>query len=71
MSAKFSGCLADKKTKAKVERDVAFGTANDVHGTPTLFVNGQRAEVSAAPEQIRSLIREASAPPLLPFRAAR
>ena len=59
--AKFTSCLSDKKTAAKVQQDVAFGTAHGVHGTPTLFVNGRRADVSAAPEQIRSLIREASA----------
>jgi protein-disulfide isomerase len=59
--ARFSGCMADKKTAAKIDRDVAFGTANGVRGTPTIFVNGRRADVGAAPEQIRSLIREASA----------
>jgi protein-disulfide isomerase len=59
--ARFHACLADKKTAAKVARDVAFGTANGVRGTPTIFVNGRRADVGAAPEQIRSLIREASA----------
>jgi protein-disulfide isomerase len=57
--ARFNGCLADKKTADKVARDVAFGTANGVRGTPTIFVNGKRADVGAAPEQLRSLIREA------------
>jgi protein-disulfide isomerase len=57
---RFAACIDDKKTAAKIERDVAFGTANGVHETPTLFVNGQRADVANAPEQIRSLIREAS-----------
>jgi protein-disulfide isomerase len=60
--ARFTSCLADKKTAARVQRDVAFGTANGVRGTPTIFVNGRRADVGAAAEQIRSLIREASAP---------
>jgi protein-disulfide isomerase len=59
--ARFSGCLADKGTAARIERDVAFGTANGVRGTPTIFVNGRKADVGAAPEQIRSLIREAGA----------
>lgn len=59
--ARFSSCLADKKTAARVDRDVAFGTANGVRGTPTIFINGRRAGVGSAPEQIRSLIREASA----------
>jgi protein-disulfide isomerase len=58
---RFASCLADKRTAAKVARDVEFGTANGVRGTPTIFVNGRRADVGAAPEQIRSLIREASA----------
>lgn len=57
--ARFSACMADKKTDAIIQRDVAFGTANGVRGTPTMFVNGRRADVGAQPEQIRSLIREA------------
>ncbi len=59
--ARFSACMADKKTDAIIQRDVAFGTANGVRGTPTMFVNGHRADVGAQPQQIRSLIREASA----------
>jgi len=58
---RFSNCIADKKTAARVARDVAFGTENGVRGTPTIFVNGRRADVGASPEQIRSLIREATA----------
>lgn len=57
---RFSVCLADKKTTAIVARDIAFGTANGVGGTPTIFVNGRKANVGAAAEQLRSLIREAS-----------
>ena len=60
--ARFSFCIADARTTAKIDRDVAFGNTNGVHGTPTIFVNGQKADVGNVPEQIRSLIREASAP---------
>jgi protein-disulfide isomerase len=59
--ARFSACMSDKKTDAIIQRDVAFGTANGVRGTPTMFVNGLRADVGAQKDQIRSLIREASA----------
>jgi protein-disulfide isomerase len=59
--ARFTACMTDKKTDALIQRDVAFGSANGVRGTPTMFINGQRADVGAQAEQIRSLIREASA----------
>ena len=57
-SGRFAGCVADKKTAAKVDQDLAFGTQNGVTGTPTLFINGQRVAPVATPEQLRTLIRE-------------
>jgi len=56
-SARFTSCVTDKKTAAKVDLDVAFGTQNGVSGTPTLFINGQRVASVTAPEQLRTLIR--------------
>jgi len=59
-STRFASCVAGKKTAAKVDLDVAFGTENGVAGTPTLFLNGERIATVAAPEQLRTLIREAA-----------
>ena len=52
-------CIVGKKTASKVDLDVAFATENGVAGTPTIFINGHRAAGVNAPEQIRTLIREA------------
>jgi len=57
-SARFTGCVIGKKTAAKIDLDIAFGTQNGVTGTPTLFINGQRVASVTASEQIRTLIRE-------------
>jgi protein-disulfide isomerase len=59
-SGRFAGCVAGKKTAAKVDLDLAFGTQNGVTGTPAVFINGQRVETVAAPEQLRTLIRESA-----------
>ena len=64
-SGRFAGCVAGKKTAAKVDLDLAFGTQNGVTGTPTLFINGQRVATVAAPEQLRTLIREVGSEPAL------
>jgi len=68
-SGRFSACLASKKTASEVDRDIAFGTANGVNGTPTVFINGERIAGVVAPEQIRTLIREASAQSKTQLRA--
>ena len=57
-SGRFVSCVDQKKTAAKVDLDLALGNQNGVSGTPTLFINGQRVATVAAPEQIRTLIRE-------------
>ncbi|HEV2690549.1 MAG TPA: DsbA family protein [Bryobacteraceae bacterium] len=62
-SARFAGCVASKKSAAKVDLDVALGTQNGVTGTPTLFINGERIATVAAPEQFRTLIRETESQP--------
>lgn len=53
-------CVSARKTKEKVEKDIAFGTTAGITGTPTLFVNTHRLQGVAGPEQIRTLIRELS-----------
>jgi protein-disulfide isomerase len=62
-SARFASCVAGQKAAARVDLDVAFGTQNGVTGTPTLFLNGERIATVAAPEQLRTLIREAASQP--------
>jgi len=56
---KFQECLVTEGAKAAIERDVAFGNANGVEATPTVFVNGKETEI-VAPEQVLTLIRELS-----------
>jgi len=58
---RFTSCLANKKTAAKVQDDVAFATANGINATPTLFLNGQQIRIVAS-EQLLTLIRELSEP---------
>ena len=58
-SKRFTSCVADKRTAAKVEADIAFGTESGVAGTPTMFVNAERVGAIVAPEQLRTLIRQA------------
>jgi protein-disulfide isomerase len=58
-SARYAGCVAGKKTAAKIDRDVKFGMENGVNGTPTMFINSQRVGNVVAPEQLRTLIRQA------------
>jgi protein-disulfide isomerase len=62
-SARFTSCVTGKKTAAKIDLDIAFGTQNGVSGTPTLFINGQRVASVTAPEQLRTLIRENGSQP--------
>lgn len=56
--ARFESCVAERKTTAKVEHDLAFGKLAGVNATPTLFVNGQRLQNIVGPEQILTLIRQ-------------
>ena len=60
-TSRFATCVATKRTSSKVDRDIAFGTRSEVNATPTVFVNGELAGPITAPEQLRTLIREAAA----------
>lgn len=57
---KFEECVAEHRTAAKIERDLAFGKVHGINGTPTMFLNGRRIEVGGDAVQIRSLIRQFS-----------
>ncbi len=68
-AAKFQSCVAERRTAATVDADVAFATRNGVHGTPTVFLNGQQVSLAGAEQlktQIAQLARDpgASLPPV-------
>lgn len=57
---KFYGCVSEKRASGRVEHDITLGRLNGVDATPTVFINGRRVEQVVAPEQIRTLIRQAA-----------
>jgi len=59
---RFQHCVSQGGGKAVVDRDVAFGDANRIEATPTVFLNGKQIEV-VAPEQLLTIIREFSPAP--------
>jgi predicted DsbA family dithiol-disulfide isomerase len=59
---KFAMCIVGAKTEVEVGQDVAFAQQNGINATPTVFVNGQRAQVGT-PEQLHALIRQFSGTP--------
>jgi protein-disulfide isomerase len=63
--AKFQKCLSQDGGKALVDREVAFGNANGIEATPTVFLNGKETE-AVAPEQLLTLIRELGLNPTAP-----
>ena len=44
---KISECLASDAFKSQVEADLAYGDSLRVNGTPTLFLDGKRIDMSA------------------------
>jgi protein-disulfide isomerase len=55
---RFNGCVAARRYRAFVEQDMADGRTLGVRGTPTWFLNGEKAE-GAIPEEIfRKVIEE-------------
>jgi len=66
--ARFQKCVEQDGGRALVEREVAFGNANGIEATPTVFLNGQETE-AVAPEQLLTLIRELGPSPAAPARA--
>ena len=56
----FDAAVADPATTARIERDVADGTALQVAGTPTFFLDGERVEATSL-EEFSSLIADSIA----------
>jgi predicted DsbA family dithiol-disulfide isomerase len=61
-SGKFLSCLADRKMASRVDEDMAFAADNNIHATPTAFLNGEQIQL-VAPEQLRTLIHQLSTDP--------
>jgi protein-disulfide isomerase len=55
--ARFQSCVDRRSTRDPVDREIAFGTANAIEGTPTVFLNGKQTGIVAR-EQVLTLIRE-------------
>jgi len=49
-AAKLGQCMETKATEAEVQRSIDEGHALDVHGTPTLFINGRKIGGLAWPD---------------------
>jgi len=56
---RFAKCVSESLTSGQVEQDVALGNDLWVHGTPTVFVNGEPADGTSADDLRSSVRREA------------
>jgi protein-disulfide isomerase len=55
--AKLEACLTRNAAKARIDSELAYGAANGIEATPTVFVNGKQTDV-VAPEQLLTLVQE-------------
>jgi protein-disulfide isomerase len=55
---KYDAAVADEKTKDRIRKDIADGTALGVTGTPTFFLNGEKLTLNSE-EQFRQLLDNA------------
>lgn len=69
-ASKFSECMIEKRTAARIEDDVRFARQNGINATPTLFINGQQTRISG-PDHLRTIIRELLKPAAAPAVASR
>ena len=51
-------CMSAKLASAQLDRDLALAEANQVQGTPTVFVNGKHVNGTPTREHLLTLIRE-------------
>jgi protein-disulfide isomerase len=56
----FHQCIDSGSARDTVQRDVEFGLENNIHGTPTVFINGVKVNWAGNPDQLRTLVRQAS-----------
>jgi protein-disulfide isomerase len=57
----FQSCLDNEMSLGLVFRDMNLASANQITGTPTIFINGRRIEGVKDPAQLRQLIEDAKA----------
>ncbi|QOT19999.1 thioredoxin domain-containing protein [Paenarthrobacter sp. YJN-5] len=57
--AAYDTAVADDKTKERIKKDIADGTALGVKGTPTFFLNGEMLTLNSK-EQFRQLLADAA-----------
>ncbi|MCW3767328.1 MULTISPECIES: thioredoxin domain-containing protein [Paenarthrobacter] len=57
--AAYDTAVADDKTKERIRKDIADGTALGVKGTPTFFLNGEMLTLNSK-EQFRQLLADAA-----------
>ncbi|WP_311214587.1 MULTISPECIES: thioredoxin domain-containing protein [unclassified Arthrobacter] len=57
--AAYDAAVADDKTKERIKKDIADGTALGVKGTPTFFLNGEMLTLQTE-EQFRQLLADAA-----------
>ena len=50
--------LVSKDTAAIVQSDVNFGWSQEISGTPTLFINGERLDGASTAEQLEKVLKE-------------
>ncbi|AOY73878.1 thioredoxin domain-containing protein (plasmid) [Arthrobacter sp. TES] len=55
----YDAAVADDKTKERIKKDIADGTALGVKGTPTFFLNGKMLTLETK-EQFRQLLADAA-----------
>lgn len=55
----YDAAVADDKTKERIKKDIADGTALGVKGTPTFFLNGKMLNLETK-EQFRQLLADAA-----------
>jgi Thioredoxin len=59
----FQGCVDNQRSLGLVLRDLNFASANDINGTPSLFINGPRIPSVKDVAELRQLIAEAKKAP--------
>ncbi|HZS57078.1 MAG TPA: thioredoxin domain-containing protein [Bryobacteraceae bacterium] len=57
--AEFQNCVDNQMSLGRVLRDLNLASANNISGTPTLFINGQRKQGIKDAAELRGLIAEA------------
>ena len=57
--ARYDAAVADEKTRERIRKDVADGTALGVKGTPTFFLNGKKLVLNTEAE-FRQMLTDAA-----------